>query len=416
MGWSNHVMTAPIGMGDISTAVGYSSLDLGTLITNGTINKWAKYKPQKVSGAPVGLLTDAQRRNGAGDGSRYGLSVNITGTEAGSLPDIHNSTFSYVGRPTGGITSEPYRMTDFIKDFSSTAAGYSDTAQPNPGVALNRQGTSTYPEVYRDLSRSATFNGGYNIGNVNGVDIADIVFDGASVELTKCYPCILIGNYFSLLFTNEEDGRVARPLKISDTNYPGSWFADLTLPAYGTTSSPFSLNTNYKCTIFLAMIYDGDSVSQATFTKMKTSWLNGADTGQGAIWFSYPVAPMPISNFEPSCGVYVTVKNFAATGMQVTPTGVALTPIASTTKTGIQTRYNITNATASSAYSISARVGSGSEVTKSISITAGQTSGVQAFTATELGVVFSTGSSYSVTVTVYKSGSYHSSNTFTVTC
>lgn len=45
MGWNNGIMTVPISMGDISQAVGYSSLDLGTLIANGIIKKWALHKP-----------------------------------------------------------------------------------------------------------------------------------------------------------------------------------------------------------------------------------------------------------------------------------------------------------------------------------------------------------------------------------
>lgn len=46
MPWnSNHIMTLPISMDDIASAVNYNSQDLGTLITNGTINKWAKFKP-----------------------------------------------------------------------------------------------------------------------------------------------------------------------------------------------------------------------------------------------------------------------------------------------------------------------------------------------------------------------------------
>lgn len=41
-------MTAPIGMGDISQAVGHSSLDLGTLVAKGSIQKWALHKPVRL--------------------------------------------------------------------------------------------------------------------------------------------------------------------------------------------------------------------------------------------------------------------------------------------------------------------------------------------------------------------------------
>lgn len=42
---NTHMMNAPVGLGDISQAVHNPSLDLGTLISEGQINKWALYKP-----------------------------------------------------------------------------------------------------------------------------------------------------------------------------------------------------------------------------------------------------------------------------------------------------------------------------------------------------------------------------------
>lgn len=48
MGWNGRKMTKPIGMGDIRDAVAYGSLDLGTLIANGIINKWALHKPVRL--------------------------------------------------------------------------------------------------------------------------------------------------------------------------------------------------------------------------------------------------------------------------------------------------------------------------------------------------------------------------------
>ena len=45
MGYNNGIVTDPVSVYDIRNAVGHSSGDLGTLILNGTINIWAKYKP-----------------------------------------------------------------------------------------------------------------------------------------------------------------------------------------------------------------------------------------------------------------------------------------------------------------------------------------------------------------------------------
>lgn len=49
MSWVNNILSKPVGMGDISTAVGYSSLDLGTLVAKGSIAKWALHKPVRLA-------------------------------------------------------------------------------------------------------------------------------------------------------------------------------------------------------------------------------------------------------------------------------------------------------------------------------------------------------------------------------
>ena len=45
MGYSNGIVTYPVSVYDIRNAVGHTSGDLGTLIRDGDINMWAKYKP-----------------------------------------------------------------------------------------------------------------------------------------------------------------------------------------------------------------------------------------------------------------------------------------------------------------------------------------------------------------------------------
>lgn len=103
MGWKNNKMTKPIGMGDISRAVSYGSLDLGTLIANGTIKQMAKYKPVRHS--EVGILNETQRA-----ATRYGF--------GSALPQLPMSAaepqndWVYL-RPRGISNNEWYRMLDF---------------------------------------------------------------------------------------------------------------------------------------------------------------------------------------------------------------------------------------------------------------------------------------------------------------
>lgn len=105
MGWDGRKMTKPIGMGDISQAVSYGSLDLGTLVTNGTIRPMAKYKPVRHS--EVGILNETQRA-----ATRYGFDS--------ALPQLPMSAsepqndWVYL-RPQGinNGNNEWYRMLDF---------------------------------------------------------------------------------------------------------------------------------------------------------------------------------------------------------------------------------------------------------------------------------------------------------------
>ena len=128
MPWNNStkIMTAPVGIGDISRAVGYTSLDLGTLIKNGPlIRPMAKYKPIRHS--KQGVLTDAERK-----AKRFGMTEPTFFT-----PGVSGSTITlppaweYL-RPRGNTcnngSNEWYRMLDFANGASTTDAGYDGRA------------------------------------------------------------------------------------------------------------------------------------------------------------------------------------------------------------------------------------------------------------------------------------------------
>lgn len=144
MGWSSHVLTAPVGMGDISLAVGNSSLDLGTLVANGSIKKWALHKPVRLLSSydtPTDIssyntwITYMQSRVAKSDGSGsapfgllLGSSTNlydVIGTNSAPAAD-----WVYQQPPASG--SYWRRMLDFN--------GYTD----NPNVPINPPGTFTY--------------------------------------------------------------------------------------------------------------------------------------------------------------------------------------------------------------------------------------------------------------------------------
>ena len=114
MGWNNDRMTRPVGMGDISTATGISSGDIGTLITqagaNGLINKFAKYKPVRLN--LPGEITDANRASvNWGFGSSFTDGIPSYDSKNGFHSGFMNIWNYYY--PRGASYGEWFRMLDF---------------------------------------------------------------------------------------------------------------------------------------------------------------------------------------------------------------------------------------------------------------------------------------------------------------
>lgn len=152
MGWNKTLkkMKAPVSTGDISEAVHYSSLDLGELITEGKINKWAKYKPVKHQ--ELGFLNSVyNQRRTCDQGFVCGaLADKIAITDL--LRCFNNAIASEADwdyeRPTGTIGVSPYRAFDFLNDeghTSSSLYGYNELAKCPFNVAA--PGSAYDPEV-----------------------------------------------------------------------------------------------------------------------------------------------------------------------------------------------------------------------------------------------------------------------------
>lgn len=120
-------MTAPLNInagGDIQQAVNWNSGDLGECVSKGTINKWAKWKPER--SPKVGTLTLDDRRDNS-----FGLAITPCGPhgDISSFVSGFASQWAYL-RPRGvdGARDERYRMTDFINPSSPSGAGYNSRA------------------------------------------------------------------------------------------------------------------------------------------------------------------------------------------------------------------------------------------------------------------------------------------------
>ena len=164
MGWNDPYMTKPVGLGDISQAVNNSSLDLGYLIENGSINKWAAYKPVRSSNP--GELSRAEFA-----AANFGLTPPSTYSTPAAT---RGSTWPY-GRPRGASLSpqEWYRALDF--------AGYYKDA-PAPCEALGNISVA--------LSQSSTYSFGAAIAHsVAGGD--SVTWQDLSASVGSYYLCVI---------------------------------------------------------------------------------------------------------------------------------------------------------------------------------------------------------------------------------
>ncbi len=140
MGYSNGIVSAPVSVYDIRSAVSHSSGDLGTLIMNGSINKWAKYKPVRypvidtVSGQwdynNNRWLTSATWWKAGGNCgflieqfTEFGASMTTPGT---FMYKLMNQQLGWTyQRPQGGA-QQPFRFQDFAQYNRNAIAPYGE--------------------------------------------------------------------------------------------------------------------------------------------------------------------------------------------------------------------------------------------------------------------------------------------------
>lgn len=133
------IVTAPVSISNVKSALGSNSNDLASLCVHTNINKWSKYKPVRLSSVDTitGQWDSANNRwlssatwwkGQAKTGARRpqytcGLAINCYDNDRDAFKsaiDNGNGGWTYE-KPTGGASS-PYRLQDF--------AGYISTAAP----------------------------------------------------------------------------------------------------------------------------------------------------------------------------------------------------------------------------------------------------------------------------------------------
>lgn len=194
-------------MTDIAATIGSGSKQLGYLIANGGINRWAKNKP--INYPTREPLSDTQRRGTSADnanGIYYGVKAASSG---GSLADLHKADYTYI-RPTGG-TNSPYRVRDFD--------GYDHNAKPTLSCL------SVPEEVYYNIDGSlfASIIYDYNGVNTTGIDMNDFLPTNEAKDIGDYYPCVLVDNWARAMY-NKSYSDTAGSKQYTPLKYANQWW------------------------------------------------------------------------------------------------------------------------------------------------------------------------------------------------
>lgn len=224
--------------------------NLGMIIKNADINKWAKYKPIRFNAS--------YRNNGHSKLERYDFKgmptdiendivyslqstfVPITGAITPDAVGLHEADVEYL-RPDGA--TYPYRVQDFD--------GYNHLITPTPRVVLPNEGN------YNDATWGSGGLSGIEISDIlnqdddEGVDLTSFLADSAD-DLSYLYPCALLtdknGNsYITALDYHGSTSVAPSPLRYVDASgeyafADGSWSLRLQKPIYGKSDTTYPWN------------------------------------------------------------------------------------------------------------------------------------------------------------------------------
>lgn len=311
-------------LGDIREVFGLPYDGLYELITEavsqGLINKWAKYKPIHYPGKMP--LEDADFRGRSVDTNDHGLvyGLKVPAQISVIVPSaFHNTTWAYEGYPnaSGLSGSSLYRALDFN--------GYSENALPDiygliPSTSKFYVGTDDAGIV----TANSVVNEGYRQNNQYGVPLARYVVDGITLtdnqlmaRLAQCYPAILIGNYLTGVgvynsTTGDVDyNTIVRANGSSWVVSNDNWCVDMR-KTDGNGNRPWTADTNTVATLVLVYtassyprLINGDSTSDLT-----QYWF---DMTEERAWTAR-IFPLP-----GACGVSIQVKKYITPGFTLTP-------------------------------------------------------------------------------------------------
>lgn len=215
-----------ISIGDIKEVLRSPSMDIGGIVTNGSINKWAKYKPIRYDS--VSGITEAQRRE-----LLYGLKVTSYLTLSGLVGSYSDSSeYSYY-KPRGKNTNnEWFRLLDFDGYDHNSVCPVASFHCVNSGTRVY-EGTDLIATLYLEPSLPT--------GNLT---LADIVPAGDK-SLSNCY----FGVVISTISGGSATYRILTQSTVIGTGSVSDQMRSLSLP-----SSLFSAGNDY--TIYPVLSYN----------------------------------------------------------------------------------------------------------------------------------------------------------------
>lgn len=302
------IITSPVSIKDVQQALGRSETDLGSLITNGNINMWARYKPVWYLGLDTPIAT-AKSASYSGYNSRsgnmpdnnpnhvdgdYGIACSYVyqGTNNQALShyaDIMQAGWTYA-RPRGSgytdiygkIPACPFRLTDFV--------GYNGNATPpiwlnNPSIRVN------------STSSSRTFYITINIIEANDDDsvVGLETLTNSLLNLKKAKFCIIVNKY------NGASGNIFEASKYimqADGSVDGAYSIPIGLDARAADNSSLFATSATNKMFACIKVYQDD--------------------GSNPIWIALPQSPA-----HPNQGTITTYYNQAEVGLAITSVYVA---------------------------------------------------------------------------------------------
>ena len=223
---ADHSISDPVSIYDVQQCFGFSYNDIGRLIVNANINKWAKFKPVRwpnVNTADGWDYTNHKWGLGAiwwkADGL-CGMATTVA-TEFGSPTTSGSFSYKLINgqlgwtyqRPSGG-SSQPYRLIDFAQYYGEAIAPYGEIGATTIHIMNNGQAQIDWDLIdveSRNLSLS---------------DIK-VSINGTTYDLTDFYLGIIIWkNNTYKMFTSENKfggGSLSVVFDASGSEMPGTW-------------------------------------------------------------------------------------------------------------------------------------------------------------------------------------------------